>query len=194
MMATTATTVLPTKRLSTLQQVYLSAFWFSTNLLWGALLLVLVQSQVAVLVPEELKGTGVGLVVGIGSIAGILVPPFMGAWSDRVRSRMGRRRPFMLVGTAVTLVALAGLAYFPFLPTGPLWGFTAAFWLYVGAYLLANFSNNFATAPYSALLPDVVPVEQRGAASGWYGLMTLLGTGVGVLLAGRVDHNAPVDQ
>jgi MFS family permease len=189
-----ATTVLPTKRLSTLQQLYLSAFWFSTNLLWGAILLVLVQSQVAVLVPEALKGTGVGVVVGIGSLAGILVPPFMGAWSDRVRSRLGRRRPFMLVGTAVTLVALAGLAYFPFMATGPLWGFTVAFWLYVAAYLVANFSNNFATAPYSALLPDVVPVEQRGAASGWYGLMTLLGTGVGILLAGRVDHNAPVDQ
>src|SRR4026208_2219647 len=114
-----ATAVLPTKRLTTLEQVYLSAFWFSTNLLWGALLLVLVQSQVVGLVPEALKGTGVGVVVGIGSLAGILVPPFMGAWSDRVRTRLGRRRPFMLVGTAMTLVALAGLAYFPFMATGP---------------------------------------------------------------------------
>src|SRR5437868_3752176 len=125
-MTVMATTVLPTKNLTNLEQFYLSSFWFSTSLLWGAILFVLVQSQVSVLVPETLKGTGVGLVVGIGSLAGILVPPFMGAWSDRVRSRLGRRRPFMLIGTAVTLVALVGLAYFPFMATGPLWGFTVA--------------------------------------------------------------------
>jgi MFS family permease len=97
----------------------------------------------------------------------------------------------MLAGTAVTLVALAGMAYFPFLPTGPLWGFTVAFWLYVGGYLLANAANNFASAPYSALMPDVVPVEQRGIASGWIGFMTILGTGVGILVSGLlVNHQA----
>ncbi|MEP7358912.1 MAG: MFS transporter, partial [Anaerolineales bacterium] len=194
-MMATATAAPPLKRLSSLEQFYLSAFWFSTNLMWGAILAVLVQSQVIVLVPDALKGTAVGLVIGLGSLAGILVPPFMGAWSDRVRSRLGRRRPFMLVGTALTLAALAGMAYFPFLPAAPLWGFSVAFWLYIGAYLLANFANNFATAPYSALLPDVVPVEQRGSASGWYGLMTLLGNGVGIVLVGSlVNHDAPLDQ
>lgn len=186
------TAVLPLKRLSTLDQVRLSAFWFSSQMMWGAILAVLVQSQVLAMVPDAVKGTAVGLVIGLGSLAGIVVPPIMGAWSDRVMFKMGRRRPFMLLGTAVNLLALAGLAYFPFLNSAPLWGFSVAFWLYIGAYLLANSSNNFATAPYSALLPDVVPVEQRGSASGWYGLMTTLGNGVGIVLAGSiVNHQAP---
>jgi len=189
-----AATNLPMKRLNTLEQFYLSFFWFASSVHWGAILSVLVQSQVVVMVGNDLKGRGVGLVIALGSITGILVPPFMGAWSDRVKSKLGRRRPFMIVGTAFNLLALVGLAYFPFLKTGGLWGFSVAFWLYVAAYVLANFTNNFATAPYTALLPDVVPPEQRGAASGWYGLMTTLGNGIGIFLAGGlVSHQAALN-
>ena len=185
----------PAKRMTTLEQFYLSFFWFSSQVLWGAVLAVLVQSQVIRMVSEDIKGTAVGLVIGVGSLAGIFVPPLMGAWSDRVKFKMGRRRPFMLVGTAINLLALAGMAYFPFLSANPLWGFSVAFWLFVAAYLLANFSNNFATAPYAALLPDVVPPAQRGAASGWLGLMTTLGNGVGIFVAGSiVNHQAPLAQ
>ena len=177
--------VLPneSRRLGTLEQLYLTFFWFSSNVHWGAILTILVQSQVLVMVGDESKGAGVGMVIAIGSITGILVPPLLGTWSDRVRLRMGRRRPFMVVGTALNLVALVGMATFPFLKTDSLWGFTGAYWLYVGAYLMANFANNVATAPYTALMPDVVPPEQRGSVAGWYGLMTLLGNGVGMGLA-----------
>ena len=183
------------RRLGTLEQIYLTFFWFSSNVHWGAILTVLVQSQVVVMVGDELKGRGAGLVISIGSITGIIVPPLLGAWSDRVRSKLGRRRPFMVVGTLFNLVALAGLASFPFMKTDSLWGFTGAFWLYVGAYLLANFSNNVATAPYTALMPDVVPPEQRGSVAGWYGVMTTLGNGVGVTLAGSMlNHKASLGE
>ncbi len=189
-----ALTTLPDKRLSTLEQFYLSFFWFATSVHWGAIITVLVQSQVVVMVGNSAKGQAAGLAIGLGSVTAIVLPPLMGAWSDRVRFKMGRRRPFMLIGTALNLVGLAGLAYFPFLETGSLWGFTGAYWLYVAAYLLANFANNVATAPYSALLPDIVPPDQRGAASGWYGLMSTLGGGVGIFLAGSlVSHQAALD-
>lgn len=180
---------LPMKRMSTLEQFYLSFFWLSSNVLWGAVLIVLVQSQVIRMVPDAVKGTAVGLAVGLGSISGILLPPFMGAWSDRARFKMGRRRPFMLIGTAINLLGLVGLAYFPFLSASPLWGFTVAFWYFVAAYLVTNFSSNFATAPYAALMPDAVPLDQRGAASGWLGLMTILGTLLGVLVAGSIVNS-----
>jgi MFS family permease len=183
------------RRLGTLEQIYLTFFWFSSNVHWGAILSVLVQSQVVVMVGDDAKGRGVGLAVSIGSLTGIFVPPLLGAWSDRVRLRLGRRRPFMVVGTALNLVALGGLATFPFLQLESRWGFPGAYWMYVGAYLLANFSNNVATAPYTALMPDVVPPEQRGAVAGWYGLMTTMGNGVGVFLAGSmVSHKAALGE
>lgn len=190
-----AVTALPARRLGTFDQFCLSFFWFSSNAHWGAILSVLVQSQVIGMVPEERRGFGVGLAVAIGSITGIIIPPLMGAWSDRARFRMGRRRPFMLIGVLGNVVALVGLARFPFLKTGALWGFTGAYWLYVLAYVVANFANNFATAPYTALMPDVVPPEQRGEASGWYGLMSTLGSGVGIVVAGSmVNNNAPAGE
>ena len=42
-----------------------------------------------------------------------------------------------------------------------------------------EFWNNVATAPFSALIPDMVPKEQRGSASGWLGLMNMLGNFAG---------------
>jgi MFS family permease len=183
------------KRISRLEQFNLSFYWFSANALWGASLTVLVQSQVLHMVPAELKGRAVGVAVGLGSLAGIFLPPLMGAWSDRARFKMGRRRPFMLIGTALNLLGLVGLAYFPFLSSDPLLGFTVAFWLFVLAYLVTNAASNFATAPYSALMPELVPPDQRGAASGWLGVMTILGQGVGIVAAGKIiSNNAPLAQ
>jgi MFS family permease len=37
------------------------------------------------------------------------------------------------------------------------------------SFLLLSIANNMILAPYSALVPDVVPVEQRGTAAGWLG-------------------------
>ena len=55
-----------------------------------------------------------------------------------------------------------------------------------------NFFNNMATAPFSALIPDAVPAEQRGAASGWLGLMSVLGNFVGDIAPRFVRRYAEV--
>src|SRR5258706_11952958 len=51
--------------------------------------------------------------------------------------------------------------------------------LFILAFMWVEFWNNVATAPFSALIPDVVPLNQRGSASGWYGLMSMLGSFAG---------------
>lgn len=186
-----------TPRLRHRDHFCLSFYWFAVNVHWGAIMAVLVQSQVMVLVGDEMKGRAAGLVIGIGSITGIVLPPILGAVSDRVRSRAGRRRPFMVAGTLINVVALAGLAHFPFVGAtgGGGGGFPVAFALYVGAYLVANLGNQVAAAPYAGLMPDRVPPAERGIASGWIGLMTTLGSGVGIALAGGiVNYAAPRDE
>src|SRR5436853_7938009 len=61
------------------------------------------------------------------------------------------------------------------------------------AYIIVQFSNNAATAPFHALLPDVVPVEQRGLASGVMGLLSIVGSIGGVIIAGLfIDAAKPL--
>src|SRR2546423_14984379 len=50
------------------------------------------------------------------------------------------------------------------------------------AYVLVQFSNNAATAPFHALLPDMVPPEQRGLTSGVIGLLSIAGSIGGVIV------------
>lgn len=100
-------------RLSTIQQALLSLFWFATNAHWTAILIVLLPAQVLQMVPEEVKGQTVGLILGIGAAISMLVAPFFGALSDRVKTRWGRRRPFLVIGVVGNIVGLLALAVIP---------------------------------------------------------------------------------
>src|SRR5216683_2956519 len=60
------------------------------------------------------------------------------------------------------------------------------------AYVIVQFSNNAAQAPFHALLPDIVPEEQRGLTSGVMGLLAVSGNISGVILAGLfIDATKP---
>jgi MFS family permease len=160
-------------RMSTLQQALLSFYWFATNVHWTAILLVTMPSQIKSVVGNDVKGSMLGLALGAGAFISMVAAPIFGGLSDRIHLPGGRRKPWIVLGTLGNVVSLVGLAYLaqPGRPES-LVGWTAAF-------LLVELFNNIATAPYSALIPDMVPAEQRGSASGWLGLMIMLGTFVG---------------
>ncbi|GAB4209778.1 MAG: MFS transporter [Roseiflexaceae bacterium] len=167
----TAASALARPRLSAWQQAALSLYWFGSSAHWGAILITLLPLQAERIGGETFKGTTLGQILALGALLSMAVAPLFGAWSDRVRTRWGRRVPFMVAGTIGNVIGLLALAFIPSTP--------GALVPYVLAYMWINLFNNLATAPYSALIPDVVPVEQRGAASGWMGLMTMLGNFVG---------------
>lgn len=52
-----------------------------------------------------------GVILGMGPFLCILGVPLVGAWSDRCRSRLGRRRPFLLGLGALLSLALAAIAF-----------------------------------------------------------------------------------
>ncbi|MBI4786636.1 MAG: MFS transporter [Chloroflexi bacterium] len=173
--AVISSAALPRKRLSAFQQAMLSLYWFSTSLHWTAILIIALPSQAAFIAGDEFKGRGLGLILAVGALVSMIAAPFLGALSDRIRTRWGRRVPFIVVGVAMNVLGLIGLAYIP--RAGDL----SSLWPYIIAFMWVEFWNNFASAPYSALIPDMVPPEQRGSASGWMGLMTMFGNFVGGL-------------
>jgi MFS family permease len=132
------------RHLSVLDHICLNVFWFAFSVLWSSLLVVTIPSQVLSMVGDARKGTGMAWIIGLGAFIALVFPPFVGAISDRARFRMGRRRPFILMGTVINCLALLGMAYFD------------SFSLYVLAFLFVEFGNNLATAAYSALIPDIV--------------------------------------
>ncbi|MEN2739650.1 MFS transporter [Microbacterium sp. X-17] len=113
-----------------------------------------------------------GYITGIGAIAALLATPIIGMFSDRTRSRLGRRRPYLIAGTILGLIALAGLAIAPnLIVLGIAWVLTQLGW---GAMVLPGIIYSQA---------DKVPEEQRGKVSGLVGFVQNLGPIVGAGLA-----------
>ncbi|HEY4912997.1 MAG TPA: MFS transporter [Candidatus Dormibacteraeota bacterium] len=162
----------PTERMpdtfGNLRHTALSAFWFGSNFLWIPLTTVLIQSQVDAVVPKGSQNGAIGFAIGIGGFLAMTVPPLVGAWSDRLNTRFGRRRPIMVAGTLLTLpglVLLMTAGNYPQIVVG---------------YAIVQFFFNAAGAAYAGIIPDVVPAQQFGKASGFLATMTQLGIGGGL--------------
>ena len=78
------------RRLSILDHISLNVFWFAFSVLWSSLLVVTIPSQVLSMVGDARKGTGMAWIMGLGAFIALVIPPFVGAISDRARFRMGR--------------------------------------------------------------------------------------------------------
>ncbi len=151
-----------------LRHTALSAFWFGSNFLWIPLTTVLIQSQVDAVVPKGSQNGAIGFAIGIGGFLAMTVPPLVGAWSDRLNTRFGRRRPIMVAGTLLTipgLILLMTAGNYPQIVVG---------------YVIVQFFFNAAGAAYAGIIPDVVPAQQFGKASGFLATMTQLGIGGGL--------------
>jgi GPH family glycoside/pentoside/hexuronide:cation symporter len=97
----------------------------------------------------------VGAILTVTSLAGAFDDPLIGYWSDRTRSRWGRRIPFILLATPPWVLL------FVMLWTPPVAGESAANVLYLLIVLLAfRIVSTLSGAPMEALLPEVAPLNQ----------------------------------
>lgn len=175
----------PTQRISQWAQIRINLFWFANNFHWIALISVVIPAQVSVYFGSASEQINLAYVVVWGTLVAFFVNPLTGSLSDYVRFRLGRRRPFMIIGTIVNLGVLVAFAFLGrdyLLHSGAAAGIP----IMAGLFILLQISNNFANAPWSAIIADQVPAAQRGSASGWFGIMTLLGTIFGFLVAGSL--------
>src|SRR5438132_8209695 len=102
----------PGRRLTILDQFFISCLWLAYNAQWVALLPIVLPDQIAAIVGPARKELYNGLIPAIGATMSLLITPVAGALSDRSRSPFGRRRPFLLAGGIINVLCLLALAGF----------------------------------------------------------------------------------
>jgi MFS family permease len=116
-----------------------------------------------------------GIISGIAGACALITYPLTGALSDRTTSKLGRRRPWILIGGGVFAIALFLLG----LQTSIVG--VGIFWS------LAIIGFCMVTAAITATISDQVPVDQRGFVSGWVSAPQAIGTVLGILLVSTLS-------
>ncbi len=167
----------PAAKAGTPPLVPLVAYWLGLSVTWGALTTVVLPSLVDERVAPGVKSSAVALIAAAQAIVAIGIQPVAGALSDRLRTRWGRRRPWIVAGVVLQVLALLSLAVAP--------GYWSILLIMVGVEL----ASNTAQGPYQGLLPDLVAPGRRGTASGLMGAAQLGGQIVGAAVAGIAVAN-----
>lgn len=96
-------------------------------------------------------------------LTGLLVQPIIGAMSDRTWGRLGRRRPYFLVGAILSSLALIAMPN------------SSAVWMAAGLLWILDASINISMEPFRAFVADKLPEEQRSTGFSMQSLFIGLG-------------------
>ena len=112
-----------------------------------------------------------GFITGAGALFVMLTAPFMGIWSDRTRTRYGRRRPFMVGGVIVGVVSLLIMA-------------TAPNVIVLGlGWIIAQWGWGTTLSNLQISTADRLPESQRGKVAGLSSFATQIAPVFGVVIA-----------
>ena len=107
-----------------------------------------------------------------GPMTGLIIQPIIGSMSDRTWNRMGRRRPYFLIGALLSSVALF------FMPD------SSALWMAASLLWILDASINVSMEPFRAFVADKLNVNQRTAGF----VMQSFFIGVGQTLANALPY------
>ncbi|MGJ9383678.1 MFS transporter [Salipaludibacillus sp. CF4.18] len=110
-----------------------------------------------------------GGIMGLDNLLAVILIPFIGAWSDKVDTKLGKRLPFIVVGMPVAAL------FFILIPYGAL----NTLWLLLAIDIMFLLAMTIYRAPVISLMPDHTPSEKRSTANG---IINLMG-GMGALIA-----------
>jgi len=138
--------------------------FFGVSVIWGvynAFVPIFLESRFG------LEPAVIGFFMTLDNIAALFIQPPVGAWSDKLRTRIGRRMPFVLIGAPLAAVAFG---WIPLAGTLP---------LFVAGTTTLLLSMALWRTPIVALMPDIIPSPLRSQANG---IINFMG-GVGAILS-----------
>ena len=134
--------------------------FFGVSVIWG-----LYNAFVPLFLANKfhLAPAFIGFFMTLDNIAALLIQPPVGAWSDRLRTPIGRRIPFILIGAPIGALAFGLIPLASVLP------------LFVACTSILLLSMAFWRTPIIALMPDITPSSYRSQANGIINFMGGLG-------------------
>ncbi|MCU0487229.1 MAG: MFS transporter [Anaerolineales bacterium] len=109
----------------------------------------------------------IGFFMTLDNIAALFIQPTVGAWSDRLRTPIGRRMPFILIGAPIGALVFGLIPLASVLP------------LFVACTTTLLLSMALWRTPVVALMPDITPSPKRSQANG---IINFMG-GIGSIIA-----------
>ena len=173
----------------------LSALGFGVSGVFLALDTIIAPVLVEKVASEGLKNTFLGVLGFSGLMVAALVQLVVGWFSDRTRSPLGRRIPYILWGGVFTCVGLAGIGYTTRYLVSEDVAFAAKYLALFGVWLFIQLNVNIAYGPYQALIRDLVPVGRIGVAASLKILMDAAGVVALGFISGRlIGHYTGTDS
>jgi len=128
--------------------------------------------------PQYLPLALIGVLLTVASLWDAVIDPFIGHWSDTLRSRWGRRKPFLALAAPFVLIGAVLL----WTPPGKTVLLTAIYFLFIN--LMYRSAYSLVGIPYDGSLPEMAPdSKKRVGLSYWKNVFGILGVLVGSLLA-----------
>lgn len=121
----------------------------------------------------------IGFFMTLDNIAALLIQPPVGAWSDRLRTPIGRRMPFILIGAPIGALAFGLIPMAAVLP------------LFVACTSTLLLSMAFWRTPVIALMPDITPSPLRSQANGVINFMGGVGAIISFLVGASLYEMNP---
>jgi len=115
-------------------------------------------------------------------LTGLLVQPVIGHMSDHTWNRLGRRRPYFLVGALLASAALVAMPN------------VSALWMAAGLLWVMDASINISMEPFRAFVADLLPSEQRTRGFAMQALFIGLGAVIASMLPWLLYNLFPVDS
>jgi len=146
-------------------KIFLLGFgFFGVSVIWG-----IYNAFVPLFLANkfDLSPVWIGFFMTLDNIAALLIQPPVGAWSDRLRTPIGRRMPFILIGAPIGALVFGVIPLAAVLP------------LFVACTSTLLLSMALWRTPVVALMPDLTPSEYRSQANG---IINFMG-GVGAIIS-----------
>jgi maltose/moltooligosaccharide transporter len=158
-------------------KIFLLGFgFFGVSVIWGVY-----NAFVPIFLANKfhLAPAFIGFFMTLDNIAALFIQPPVGAWSDRLRTPIGRRLPFILVGAPISALAFGFIPLASVLP------------LFVACTSTLLLSAALWRTPVVALMPDITPSEKRSQANGIINFMGGIGTIIALQTGGMLYKLSP---